>query len=137
MVTSAPASRRTARMSSRFLLMASWRGVSPSESFFFFLKFKETSISSPSTDHHINRTTFTTAKQRSRLSNKRQLSVSNRTPASCWSISDMEVMVVVVLSETILTLQPKLTFTLLYIVRLALNYRPSCLFFLNAGIIGM
>lgn len=136
MVTSAPASRRTARMSSRFLLMASWRGVSPSESF-FFLKFKETSISSPSTDHHINRTTFTTAKQRSRLSNKRQLSVSNRTPASCWSISDMEVMVVVVLSETILTLQPKLTFTLLYIVRLALNYRPSCLFFLNAGIIGM
>ena len=62
---------------------------------------------------------------------------SNRTPASCWSISDMEVMVVVVLSETILTLQPKLTFTLLYIVRLALNYRPSCLFFLNAGIIGM
>lgn len=44
MVTSAPASRRTARMSSRFLLIASWRGVSPSRILFFFQSFKRFSL---------------------------------------------------------------------------------------------
>lgn len=106
-------------MSSRFLLMASWRGVSPSESLFYFFKFKEISISSPSIDHHINRKTLTELldKEAGSLTSK-QLSVSNHAQSSCWSAVKMEmVVVVVVVFETKTpTLQPELTLNLLYIV---------------------